>query len=89
MLSQLALWCEGRLIGDDVQIERISTDSRLALDHGLFVALEGERFDAHDFVVQAKASGAAALLLHRVTETELQHIICADTDEALGEVAAG
>lgn len=88
-LSQLALWCEGRLIGDDVQIEQISTDSRLALNNGLFVALEGERFDAHDFVVQAKASGAAALLLHRVTETDLPHILCADTEEALGEIAAG
>ena len=58
LLSQLALWCEGRLIGDDVLIARISTDSRDALQHGLFVALKGERFDAHDFVAQAKANGA-------------------------------
>lgn len=89
MLSQLALWCEGRLIGEDVSIEQISTDSRDVREHSLFVALKGERFDAHDFVLQAKASGAAALLLHRVVDTDLPHILCSDTEEALGEMAAG
>ncbi len=89
MLSQIALWCEGRLIGEDVSIEHISTDSRNVSEHGLFVALKGERFDAHDFVMQAKTSGAAALLLHRIVETDLPHILCSDTEEALGEIAAG
>ena len=89
MLSQLALWCEGRLIGADLVIECISTDSREDLQRGLFVALKGERFDAHDFVEQAKTNGAAALLVHRVVETDLPHILCADTEEALGEIAAG
>ncbi len=89
MLSQLAHWCEGRLIGDDVSIEQISTDSRHVHEHGLFVALNGERFDAHDFVNQAKASGAAAVLLHRVVDIDLPHILCSDTEEALGEMAAG
>ena len=89
MLSQLAQWCEGRLIGEDVSIDHISTDSRDVRENGLFVALKGERFDAHDFVLQAKASGAAALLLHRVVDTDLPHILCSDTEEALGEMAAG
>jgi len=89
LLSQLALWCEGRLIGNDLAIECISTDSREDLQRGLFVALKGERFDAHDFVEQAKANGAAALLVHRVVDTDLPHILCADTEEALGEIAAG
>jgi len=89
LLSQLALWCEGRLIGADLAIERISTDSREDLQRGLFVALRGERFDAHDFVEQAKANDAAALLVHRVVDTDLPHILCADTEEALGEIAAG
>ena len=65
MLSQLAIWCEGRLIGEDVAIENISTDSRKKLDGALFVALRGERFDAHEFVSQAEENGAAALLLQR------------------------
>lgn len=89
MLSQLAAWCEGRLIGDDAAITRIGTDSREALGGALFVALRGERYDAHDFAAQAEANGATALLLHRPLETGLPHILCADTEEALGEIAAG
>jgi UDP-N-acetylmuramoyl-tripeptide--D-alanyl-D-alanine ligase len=89
MLSELALCCEGRLIGADVAIESISIDGREAMPQGLFVALKGERFDAHDFVAQAKVNGAVALLLHRLIETDLSHILCADTEEALGEMAAG
>lgn len=88
-LSQLALWCEGRLIGEDVAIGNISTDSRKDLHGGLFVALRGERFDAHEFVSQAEENGAAALLLHRPVKTHLPHILCPDTEEALGEIAAG
>ena len=89
MLSQLALWCEGRMIGNDVEIERISIDSRENINKGLFVALKGERFDAHEFVDQAKSNGASALLLHHLVETDLPHILCADTEEALGEIAGG
>lgn len=89
MLSQLAAWCEGRLIGEDVAITRIRIDSRQDLAGALFVALRGERFDAHDFVAQAGERGAEALLLHRPVDTDLPHILCADTEEALGEIAAG
>lgn len=88
-LSQLAQWCEGRLLGDDVSISRISTDSRDDLHGALFVALKGERFDAHEFVNQAKANGAAALLTHRPVDSDLPTILCADTEEALGEMAGG
>ncbi len=89
MLSQLAEWCEGRLIGEDITVSRIGTDSRENLAGALFVALRGERFDAHDFAPQAADHGAAALLLHRPVSTDLPHILCPDTEEALGEIAAG
>jgi UDP-N-acetylmuramoyl-tripeptide--D-alanyl-D-alanine ligase len=89
MLSQLAEWCEGRLIGNDVAIDRIGTDSREELEGAIFVALRGERFDAHEFVSQAEENAASALLLHRPVSTDLPHILCPDTEEALGEIAAG
>jgi UDP-N-acetylmuramoyl-tripeptide--D-alanyl-D-alanine ligase len=88
-LSQLAQWCEGRLLGNDVSVSGISTDSRDDLHGALFVALKGERFDAHEFVAQAKANGAVALLTHRPVDSDLPTILCADTEEALGEIAAG
>ena len=88
-LSQLAAWCEGRHLGAEATIEAIGTDSRKLPPNALFVALRGENFDGHDFVAQAAANGAAALLLHRDVETGLPRVLCADTEEALGEIAAG
>lgn len=45
---------------------RVSTDTR-TIEHGdLFVALVGERFDAHDFLKDAVAKGATGLVVSRV-----------------------
>src|SRR6478736_3844339 len=88
-LSQLAAWAEGRHLGADVRIESVGTDSRKLPAGALFVALRGENFDGHDFVAQAAANGASAVLLHKDVETELPRVLCADTEEALGEIAAG
>jgi UDP-N-acetylmuramoyl-tripeptide--D-alanyl-D-alanine ligase len=88
-LSQLATWCEGRHLGADPVIAAVGTDTRALAPGALFVALRGENFDAHDLVAEAEARGAAALLLHRDVETSLPRILCADTQDALGEIAAG
>jgi UDP-N-acetylmuramoyl-tripeptide--D-alanyl-D-alanine ligase len=88
-LSQIARWCEGRLLGDDRDVAAVSTDTRALPRDSLFIALRGENFDAHDFIDQAEAAGAAALLVSRPIESVLPKILCADTEEALGEFAAG
>jgi UDP-N-acetylmuramoyl-tripeptide--D-alanyl-D-alanine ligase len=89
LLSTLALWCEGRHLGADVLIDAVSTDTRTLAPGALFVALRGENFDGHELVGEAQARGAAAVLLHRDVETDLPRVLCADTEEALGEFAAG
>lgn len=89
LLSQIASWTEGRLIGDDRTIDAISTDTRVIPAGALFVALHGERFDAHEFIAQAEAAGAAAVMVSRPVETALPQVHVADTGEALGELAAG
>ena len=43
-------------------IHRVHTDTRSLRAGDLFVALRGERFDAHDFLPQAAAAGAVAAL---------------------------
>ena len=89
-LSQVAHWCEGRLLGDDATIASVTTDSRVAAgDRALFVALRGENFDAHEFAAQAQANGVAAMLVSRRVEVDVPQVLCADTQEALGEFAAG
>jgi UDP-N-acetylmuramoyl-tripeptide--D-alanyl-D-alanine ligase len=45
---------------------RVSTDTRTVEDGDLFVALVGERFDAHDFLADAVAKGAKGLVVARV-----------------------
>ena len=88
-LSQIARWVEGRQLGAEVVVDSLSIDSRTVAPGGLFVALRGERHDGHDHAAQAAERGAAALLVHREVEVPLPQVLCADTGEALGELAAG
>ena len=45
----------------------ISTDTRALAAGDLFVALKGERFDAHSFLAEARARGAGAAVVRRGT----------------------
>jgi UDP-N-acetylmuramoyl-tripeptide--D-alanyl-D-alanine ligase len=53
----------GTLSGPNVAFYRVTTDSRSLQAGDLFVAIKGERFDGHDFVVQAFERGAAAAVV--------------------------
>ncbi|PPE68542.1 UDP-N-acetylmuramoyl-tripeptide--D-alanyl-D-alanine ligase [Caldimonas thermodepolymerans] len=79
------------LVGDGgVQILRVHSDTRTLQPGDLFVALKGERFDAHDFLAQARAAGAvAAIAQHGLAEAGLPGLRVDDTRLALGELAAG
>ena len=69
-------------------VERVHSDTRTLRPGDLFVALMGERFDAHDMLGQAKARGAVAALAQRgLTEAALPGLQVADTTRALGELA--
>jgi UDP-N-acetylmuramoyl-tripeptide--D-alanyl-D-alanine ligase len=77
------------LVGDAaLEIERVHSDTR-TLRHGdLFVALKGERFDAHDLLPEAKAKGAVAALAQRgLAEAQLPGVQVADTQRALEDLA--
>ena len=86
-LSEIAAVCGGKVIGTDCQISSVSTDSRNIEKEGLFVALIGERFDAHDFAETAKEQGALALLVSRELACSLPQVIVEDTQKALGLIA--
>ena len=66
----------------------MTSDTRKVTAGCLFVALKGERFDAHDFAEQAKAAGAGALLVSRPLACDLPQVIVKDTRQAFGELAA-
>jgi len=73
------------LHGDpDTRVRRVHTDTRTLQPGDLFVALKGERFDAHDFLPQARAAGAAALLAERgIDDAGLPGLQVADSLAAL------
>ncbi len=68
---------------------RVSTDTRELTGGELFVALKGERFDAHAFLAQARGKGAAAAVVQRGTAPVdgLPTYEVADTLAALGLLA--
>ncbi|MCP5286323.1 MAG: UDP-N-acetylmuramoyl-tripeptide--D-alanyl-D-alanine ligase [Burkholderiaceae bacterium] len=86
-----ALLPGARLFGvGDVRIARVHTDTRTLQPGDLFVALKGERFDAHDFLPQAREAGAAAVLAERgVADCGLPGLEVADSLRALQSLAQG
>jgi UDP-N-acetylmuramoyl-tripeptide--D-alanyl-D-alanine ligase len=78
----------------DVVADRVHTDSRSLQTGDLFVALRGERFDGNDFIAQAKAQGAVAVVCEASGEAlalaqGLPALVVPDARIALGELAAG
>ena len=89
-LAEAAVLLPGAvLVGDGATvIDRVHSDTRSVTVGDLFVALKGERFDAHDFLTQAKAEGAvAAMAQHGLAEAGLPGLLVADTLAALQTLA--
>lgn len=82
---------EARLVGAAaLGLMRVHTDTRTLQAGDLFVALRGERFDAHDFLPQARAAGAVAAIAERgLAEAGLAGIEVPDALQALQALAAG
>ncbi|EPC5390892.1 UDP-N-acetylmuramoyl-tripeptide--D-alanyl-D-alanine ligase [Serratia liquefaciens] len=87
-LQALADVLSAELIGADCQIVEVTTDTRQVTAGCLFVALKGERFDAHDFAVDAVATGAGALLVSKRLLVDVPQLVVKDTRLALGQLAA-
>ena len=85
-----ALLPASKLVGDgELRVARVHTDTRSLQSGDLFVALKGERFDAHGFLPEAKSAGAVAAIAQRGLDAAgLPGLQVADTRRALGELAA-
>ena len=53
----------------DISVSGITTDTRTIRPNELFIALVGENFDGHNFVTQAVAKGAIAIIVDRQIES--------------------
>lgn len=93
-LQQTMQWLDNvRLVGSGaVSFKRVHTDTRSVEPGDLFVALRGERFDANDFLLEAKAKGAVAALCQGDAEARLRAaglpgLVVADAKLALATLA--
>ena len=86
--KEIAQLVQGQLVGADIQIQSVSTDSRNITQGDLFIALKGPNFDGHQFAADVIAKGAAALIVEQQLDLAVPQIIVADTRLALGALGA-
>jgi len=82
--------CIGSVPNDDRAVAGITTDTRSIAGGDCFVALAGEHFDAHDFLADAVAQGASALVVSKPERTAnlgVPVFAVRDTLTALGALA--
>jgi UDP-N-acetylmuramoyl-tripeptide--D-alanyl-D-alanine ligase len=77
----------GQLIGEDVELKAVSIDTRKVSADDLFIAIKGERFDAHDFVSELTGKVAGALV-HKPIQSDLPQVLVKDTKQALAQLAS-
>ena len=73
----------------DQPLQRVVTDSRNIAKDDFFIAIPGERVDAHDFLPHVQESGALGSLVSNVSKipAELPVVLVNNTISALGEIA--
>ena len=87
-LSELISLIPGAHITAPASFVGVSTNSKKIDKDNLFIALRGERFDAHDFLGDVVAQGAAAVVVDRVpNKVNVPALVVPDTRYALGQIA--
>ena len=98
-LADIAQYCEGEILcgSGEQMVHGLSWDSRCITPNCLYVALQGERVDGHDYCGDAAHAGAAAVLVSRELDTPTMEVLneadtgairVADTAAALTALAA-
>lgn len=86
MLDEVATILSAKMLGENIKVKGISTDTRTIECGELFLALKGPNFDGHKFVKQAMDKGAVACLVQ--DEVDVEHfVIVNDTHKALAQLA--
>ncbi len=95
-LQQVLPWlADARMVGaGDTAFARVHTDTRSIEPGDLFVALQGERFDASEFLAQAAGAGAVAAICPFQAEARLRAaglpgVLVAHSRAALAALATG
>ncbi len=81
--SALGAECYG-----DTFVTGVSIDSRTIEKGDLYIAVQGENFDGHDFSKSAIEKGAAAVMCHKDIDCDCPKIFVSDTREAFLALAS-
>ena len=71
-----------------INFQGICTDTRGQISGKLFIALEGENFDGHDYIQQAEDLGASAAITHKKVNSNLPTIEVNNSEIAYQKLAA-
>ena len=91
LLSGLAEQLDGEIIGDNVEISALSTDTRALKKGDTYLALVGPNFNGNDFLMEAKSNGAIAAIVSKPISKHAQPLPLLrvkDTHLALGKIAS-
>ncbi len=75
----------------DIDISRLTSDSRNVDESTLFVAVKGTKADGHDYIADVVAKGVAAVVCERFPEdmpADITFVLLADTVDSLGKIAS-
>jgi len=71
----------------NVEFSGIFTDTRQPMHGGVFLAIIGDNFDAHEYIDQAEAMGAVAIIVSKPVVSNLPVLLVDDTQTALADLA--
>lgn len=91
-LANITRACQGTYHGDESLLDRkvagVTIDSRKVEKDFLFVAINGERFNAHKFILDTIEKGALCVVSHEdLGETDFPYILVEATGQALLDIA--
>ena len=74
-LKDLALLSNGSLLGDSLEASEFSIDTRSIKKGEVYIAIEGQNFDGHDYIEDAEIKGASSLIVSREISSSLPFIL--------------
>ncbi len=86
-LSEIEKYTGGLLRGGDAVIRSVAIDSRRSDVDSLFVAINGENVDGHNYLDQALGLGASGALVERYCDSQLPQVKVKNCVKALADIA--
>ena len=88
-LAQLATQIPGaQLLGADIDVSGVASDSRLVGQGDLFAAMKGSKLDGHDFAQEARENGASSVVASRRLPIDLPQLIVPSVRRVLGKISS-